>query len=106
MFSYTHLDIGSFYPKQKKTIEFPYTDLHVVSLSSSCGCSDVHDDKEGKKVKVTYTAADFPVHLGHKESITSEKYVAVKYHLGDPNNEMELKLTFKTTVINNAGRRT
>lgn len=105
MFSYTHLDLGAFYPKQKRTIEFPYEGIIISSLTASCGCSDVINDIEEKKVKVTYTAGDFPVHLMHKESISSEKYVTVKYHLGDPNNVLELKLTFKTTVINNAGRK-
>lgn len=100
MFTHTHLIVASLYPKQTIKLEFPYSGITIVSLSASCGCSDVSDDKEEQKVKVTYTAQEIPVHLLDKQGVTTEKFITVKYYIDDPAKEQILKLTFKATIIN------
>lgn len=100
MFIYTNLLVGPLFPGQVETLEFPYTDITIMELHPSCGCSDTVDVKEVQKVRVKITAPPIPVHLMNKPAIVSDKFIEVMYHLGDPKDVQKLKLTFKLTVSN------
>lgn len=102
MFSYNTLRLGTaFFVGESRTIEFPYDGIHIKDVAASCGCSDAKDDAQNKKVKVTYTAQDVPIHLKNegKHTYTTTKKIAVRYWITDPNNIQELTLEFTATVM-------
>lgn len=100
MFIYTSLLVGPMLPKQTQTLQYPYVDMVIISVSSTCSCSDPSFDELNKKVTIKYTAQDFPIHLMDRPSIVNQKFFRVKYHLGDPTKELEMDLSFKATVLN------
>lgn len=99
-FTYTSISVGPLLPKQVEVIDFPYVDMTIIELKASCDCSDVRDDKENQRIRVKFTAKDIPPQLRDKASYSGERYIFVKYHLGDPSKEQEVKLTIKVTVLN------
>lgn len=101
MFIYTHLLVGPLLPGQSEKLRFPYTDITIIALAPSCGCSDQINDEVKKEVRVKVTAAgDYPVHLMNKPGYSSDKFIEVTYHTGDPNKTQKMKLTFKLSVTN------
>lgn len=98
MFTHTHLNVGPLLPKQKTTLEYPYNGINIISLSASCGCSNVRDVKEKSRVVVDFTANDIPPHLLDKGGYTTEQHVIVNYTIENSVDVQTLKLTFKAIV--------
>lgn len=91
------------FPGQKKKIEFPYTDMHITQVISTCGCSEAQDHPDEQKVTVVYTAQDIPyqvLQLG-KNFVNVKKELKVKYHISDPSIIQETTISFTAIVSKN-----
>lgn len=100
MFTYTHTLVGPLLPKQKIKVEFPYKDINIKEIFSTCGCSEPTDHPDQHKITVWFTAQEIPpqVKAQGKFTITLEKKLKVKYYVSDPNQVLETTIGFKATI--------
>ncbi len=68
-------------------------DIHIESMSSSCGCSTPKYDKDNKKLIVNFIPDKVPVHLKLKGFYETTKSITLHY----TNGEMET-LSFKAKI--------
>lgn len=102
-FTYKTLTVGhTMIPKSKTTITFPYQDIHITKMSTSCYCSNAKDHPERSCITVDFEAPEVPVHLvmSGSNSFVTEKKVTVEYYITDPNNIIKETLSFKATIVN------
>lgn len=81
MFPYAHTHVGPLKPGEKTKIVFPYTGVHITSMTASCGCTDPSNNPTKGEVTVEFTAPDLPVHLKQqgKKEFTTSKTIRVEY---------------------------
>lgn len=81
MFKYPHIHVGPLKPGEKTKIVFPYENIHVTTMTASCGCSVPTNDPVNKNVTVEYEAALIPPHLKQegKKELTTSKTIKITY---------------------------
>ena len=102
MFELVTKDLGRVRVGTSRTLIFPYKDIKIISLTASCGCTDVVDDKEALKVRAIYTAKPVPKHLeqqGQKEYKVNKKIIVTYRIINDQEDEIRsMELQFNAQI--------
>lgn len=101
MFTVTKKELGTLKVGREVTIEYPYTDIKVItSMQSPCDCSVPHDIRTNHKVVVKYTPKPIPQHLKleGKKSYIVQKTITVNFLDNNKVNRIQ-NLIFTATIV-------